>query len=68
MASISRDRNGTRRVLFVAADGTRKAVRLGKVSMRVASEVKARVESLVAADEVIERVDDAALRELVAGG
>lgn len=36
MASISRDPGGYRRVLFVAADGTRKTIRLGKVSQRLA--------------------------------
>jgi integrase len=49
MATIGRDPNGTRRILFVASDGTRKTVRLGKVPMKVANEVKARVEGLNAA-------------------
>jgi len=46
MATIGKDLNGTRRILFVAGDSTRKTVRLGKVPMKVANEVKARVESL----------------------
>lgn len=49
MASISRDPNGTRRVLFVDSDGSRKAIRLGKVSQRSAEAVKFRVEQLLAA-------------------
>lgn len=49
MASIGKDPNGTRRILFVAGDGSRRTVRLGKVPMKVANEIKARVESLNAA-------------------
>ena len=49
MASISNDPNGRRRILFVAADGKRKTIRLGKVSRRVAESVKIRIEDLVAA-------------------
>jgi integrase len=46
MASISNDPNGHRRILFVAGDGTRKTLRLGKVSQRVAAEIKTKVEAL----------------------
>src|SRR5437879_5236634 len=49
MATPGKDTKRTRRILFVAGDGTRKTVRLGKVPMKVANEVKARVESLNAA-------------------
>jgi len=49
MASIARDKNGTRRIQFVAPDGSRKAIRLGKVSQRAAEAVKFRVEQLLAA-------------------
>src|SRR5262245_61280811 len=49
MASISNDPNGHRRILFVAGDGTRKTLRLGKVSQRVAAEIKTKVEALNAA-------------------
>ncbi|HLJ92782.1 MAG TPA: hypothetical protein VKU02_06250 [Gemmataceae bacterium] len=49
MASISRGPNGRRTVQFVAADGKRKSIRLGKVSQRLAEEIKARVEVLNAA-------------------
>jgi integrase len=47
MASISRDKGGTRRILFVAPDGSRKAIRLGKVSQRAAEGIKYRVEQLL---------------------
>ena len=46
MASISRDRGGTRRILFMGADRQRRAIRLGRVSQRTAETVKTRVELL----------------------
>lgn len=49
MASISRDKNGRRRLLFVAADGKRQTIRLGKVSQREAEAFKFRVERLLSA-------------------
>ena len=49
MASIARDKNGCRRILFVAPDGTRKTIRLGKVSQRTAEGIKYRVEQLLEA-------------------
>jgi hypothetical protein len=49
MASISNDPNGRRTIQFVAGDGRRKSIRLGRVSQREAQEIKLRVERLVAA-------------------
>lgn len=49
MASISTDPNGRRTVQFVAPDGRRKSVRLGKAPMKAAEEVRRRVEYLLAA-------------------
>ena len=49
MASISTDENGNRTIQFVAGDGRRKSIRLGKVSLRLAREVKTRMENLNAA-------------------
>lgn len=49
MASIARDKNGTRRILFVAPDGKRPTIRLGKVSQRTAEGIKYRVEQLLEA-------------------
>ena len=49
MASISRDPNGRRRILFVDRDGNRKTIRLGKTSQRLAEEIKIKVEMLNAA-------------------
>jgi integrase len=47
MASIAREPNGRRRIQFMAADGSRKTIRLGKVSQRAAEAVKVHVERLV---------------------
>ena len=49
MASISRDPGGLKRILFVAPDGKRKTLRLGKTSMEWAREVKRHVEALLEA-------------------
>lgn len=49
MASVVKDKNGHRRILFVAPDGRRPTVRLGKVSQRTAEGVKYRVEQLLEA-------------------
>jgi integrase len=49
MASIGTDPGGRRRILFVAADGSRKTVRLGKCSQRDAEQVCRHVEALAAA-------------------
>lgn len=49
MASIVNDPNGRRRIQFVAADGKRRTIRLGKLSRRIAESIKVRVEDLVAA-------------------
>ena len=50
MASIGSDANGYRRILFVAGDGSRKTVRLGKCSERDAEDVCRHIEDLVAAN------------------
>lgn len=49
MASIARDPNGRKRILFVAEDGNRKAIRLGKTSIKQAEAFKLKLESLIAA-------------------
>lgn len=49
MASIATEPNGRRRILFSAADGKRKTLRLGKVTQRAAEAVKVHVEALAAA-------------------
>ena len=49
MASITRQGNGRRLIQFVAGDGKRKSIRLGKVPQRVAEEIRVKVEQLVAA-------------------
>lgn len=47
MASIAKEKNGRRRILFVAADGKRKTIRLGRVNQRAAEAVKVKIEDLV---------------------
>ena len=46
MASIGKDRNGRKRILFVAEHGSRKTIRLGKANMRQAEAFKVKVEAL----------------------
>ena len=45
MASISNDPNGRRRILFVATDGSRKTVRLGKCDRKSAESICRHVEA-----------------------
>ncbi len=66
MASIARDKNGTRRILFVHPDGRRPAIRLGKVSQRTAEGIKYRVEQLLEALQ-FNRPMEADLAEWVKG-
>lgn len=49
MATVGDDPNGRKRILFVAGDGARRTIRLGKASMKQAGAFKLRVERLVAA-------------------
>ncbi len=49
MASISSDANGRRTIQFVATDGKRRSIRLGKVAIKIAEEIKRRIEYIVAA-------------------
>jgi integrase len=49
MASISDDPNGRRRILFVAPDGSRKAIRLGKCDRKSAESITRHVEALLSA-------------------
>jgi integrase len=65
MASISRDKNGCRRILFVAPDGRRPTIRLGKKSLDFAREVKNKVEKLLEA-KLLKRAMPAELAQWVA--
>ena len=49
MASISKGTNGSKMIQFVGADGKRRTIRLGKLSMKQAESIKVRVEALNAA-------------------
>jgi integrase len=47
MASIGKDANGAKRILFYDTDGKRKTVRIGKATQRQAEQVCLRIEQLV---------------------
>ena len=47
MASIGKEPNGRKRILFVAEDGSRKTVRIGKASMKQAETFRIRLEALI---------------------
>lgn len=49
MASISNDPNGRRRILFIAPDGARKTIRLGKCDRKSAESICRHIEALLAA-------------------
>ncbi len=49
MATIGRDKNGRRRILFVDRDGKRRTVRLGRVDQRTAEAVCRHAEALLSA-------------------
>ena len=49
MASISNDPNGRKRILFVAPDGSRKTIRLGRIDRKSAEAIKRHVEALLSA-------------------
>jgi site-specific recombinase XerD len=49
MASISRDPNGRRRIQFMDKDGSRKTLRLGKMSQKDAQKILSKVEAINAA-------------------
>ena len=54
VASLSTDSAGRRRIQFVDTNGKRRAVRLGKVSMREASEIKTKIEAIVDYDKRVQ--------------
>ena len=49
MATVGSDPNGRKRILFVAGDGRRKTIRLGKATMKQAEAFKVKLEALIAA-------------------
>jgi integrase len=66
MASIGCDPNGRKRILFVAGDGSRKTIRLGKTTMKQAEAAKIKIEQLqLSASGLTGVVDDETARWLV---
>ncbi len=49
MASIINDPNGRKRILFVAGDGSRKAIRMGKATTKQAEAFKVKIEAVIGA-------------------
>ncbi len=62
MASISKQSGGRRTIQFVASDGRRRSIRLGKCSQKTAEAVRVKVEHLAAAVNHITLVDDETAR------
>ena len=50
MATIGNDPNGRKRILFVAGDGSRKTIRLGKMERKDAERFCGRVEKIIGAN------------------
>jgi integrase len=68
MASISTSANGTRTVQFVGQDGKRRSIRLGRVPLKTAEEVRRRVEYVLAANFNGTAPDGATLKWLASIG
>jgi len=64
MASIGNDPNGRKRILFVAGDGTRKTIRLGKMDRKNAERFCGRVEKIIGANISGGALDDETSRWL----
>lgn len=62
MASLSTDKDGNRRILFMADDGSRKAIRLGKLPKKTAESILTRVEYLAIAKKTGCPVDNETAR------
>lgn len=65
MASISSESGGRRRVQFVAGDGSRQTVRLGKVTQRQAEAFKVKLEAMIGA-RITGAFDDETIRWVAA--
>src|SRR5437763_1442843 len=64
MATIGNDPNGRKRILFVAGDGTRKTIRLGKMDRKNAERFLGRVEKIIGASISGGALDDETSRWL----
>lgn len=64
MATIGNDSNGRKRILFVASDGTRKTIRLGKMDRKNAERFCERVEKIIGANIIGGTLDDETSRWL----
>ena len=48
MASLTRDKNGSKRIQFMFAKGDRRTIYLGKVNVKIAEQFQSRIERLIA--------------------
>ncbi|MBL4591799.1 MAG: hypothetical protein JKY96_07550, partial [Phycisphaerales bacterium] len=48
MASLSKDKNGTKRIMFIDALGKRRAIRLGQINIKAAKSFHSQIERLIA--------------------
>src|SRR5436190_13982128 len=64
MASLSTSKSGTRRILFVDADGERRKVHLGKLSRSNADEIKRHIEAILSAHATGDSIQGATARWL----
>lgn len=64
MASIGNDPNGRKRILFVAGDGSRKTIRIGKADRKQADAFRLKVEKIISANITGGALDDETSRWL----
>ena len=62
MASITREAGGRRTIQFVAGDGRRRSIRLGKTNQKTTEAIKTKAEALNAASIAQQPVDDETAR------
>lgn len=67
MASVISDPKGRKRIQFVAGDGTRKTIRLGKAKKRQAGTIKVRIEELALASTGVTNVIEDETAKWLAG-
>jgi integrase len=57
MASLSKDKNGTKRIMFMDPNGKRRTIRLGKINVKTAEAFLMRIERLIDATRTSTSID-----------
>jgi integrase len=57
MASLTRDKNGTKRIQFMFAKGDRRTIRLGKINVKAGEKFLIRIEHLISAIQTATPID-----------